>query len=161
LVDKGGFMRGIDNVVDQLKLDEGLRLMTYRDSLGHLTIGYGCNLEAHPERLAELVNGTTTQSRAESWLVLDVQEALALLHGGAPWCFDLDVVRRGALTNMTYNMGWGDGHKGLSSFKTFLALMQAEKFDAAADDMSQTLWARQVGARAIRLSIQVRTGVWQ
>jgi lysozyme len=142
----------LDNILDQLKRDEGFRLTAYPDSEGIPTIGYGHNLAAHGQ------TGITscTQQQAEAWLLEDLRTVNLQLQKFLPWVFGLDVVRRGAIQNMTFNMGI---HTMLT-FTTFLGLVKAGNYDAAAEDELHTKWARQVGARAYRLSQQMKTGVW-
>lgn len=142
----------IDNILDQLKRDEGFDLKAYPDSEGFSTIGYGHNLQAHGQ-----TNITScTEQQAEAWLLEDLQTVNLQLQKFLPWVFRLDVVRRGVIQNMAYNMGIHT----LLEFKTFLGLVQTGKYEAAADDELHTKWARQVGQRAQRLSAQMRTGIW-
>jgi lysozyme len=58
---------------------------------------------------------------------------------------------------MTFNMGVGR----LSGFKNFLAAMAAGDWKTARNEMLDSTWAKQVGARAQRLAIQIDTGAWQ
>jgi lysozyme len=53
------------------------------------------------------------------------------------------------------------GIGGLAEFKNFLAQMQAGNFASAAGAMLDSTWAREVGPRAQRLSIQLESGTWQ
>jgi lysozyme len=137
----------ISNLKDQLVRDEELRLKPYPDSVGKLTIGVGRNLSD---------KGISFQE-AQLLLANDIADATADLQAKLPWTAALDDVRKGALLNMAFNMGLG----GLLEFHDFLAKMQAGNFSGAAGAMLDSLWARQVGPRATRLSIQIQTGVWQ
>jgi lysozyme len=137
----------ISNLKDQLVRDEELRLKPYPDSVGKLTIGVGRNLSD---------KGISFQE-AQLLLANDIADATADLAAKLPWTATLDDVRKGALLNMTFNMGIG----GLLEFHDFLAKMQAGNFSGAAGAMLDSLWARQVGPRATRLSIQIQTGTWQ
>lgn len=137
----------IASLKDQLLRDEELRLKPYTDSMGKLTIGVGRNLSGKGISLQE----------AQMLLANDIAAATADLQAALPWTADLDEVRKGALLNMTFNLGIG----GLAEFRDFLGKMQAGNFAAAAGAMLDSLWARQVGARATRLSVQIQTGTWQ
>ena len=137
----------ITNLKDQLLRDEELRLKPYTDSVGKLTIGVGRNLSD---------KGISFQE-AQTLLVNDIGAALSELQSALPWTATLDDVRKGAMLNMTFNLGIG----GLLEFHDFLARMERGDFPGAAGAMLDSLWARQVGARATRLSIQIQTGVWQ
>src|SRR5271165_5977924 len=99
---------------DQLRRDEAVRLRPYKDSVGKLTIGVGRNLDDVGISLQE----------ADLLLANDVKSATVALEANFPWTMDLDEVRKGALLNMTFNMGI----RGLSGFKDFLAKMQAKDF---------------------------------
>lgn len=137
----------ISNLKDQLVRDEELRLKPYTDSVGKLTIGIGRNLTDKGVSLQE----------AYTLLANDITAAAADLQTTFPWTETLDDVRRAALVNMTFNMGI----HGLAEFRDFLEKLQAGDFSAAAGAMLDSLWARQVGPRATRLSIQIQTGEWQ
>ena len=137
----------ITNLKDQLVRDEELRLKPYTDSVGKLTIGIGRNLTD---------KGISFQE-AQGLLANDIADATADLEAKLPWTATLDDVRKGALVNMAFNLGIG----GLLEFHDFLARMQRGDFSGAAGAMLDSLWARQVGARATRLSIQIQSGVWQ
>lgn len=124
-----------------------MRLRPYKDSVGKLTIGVGRNLDDVGISLEE----------ADLLLANDIKAATVALEANFPWTMDLDDVRKGAMLNMTFNMGI----RGLSGFKDFLAKMEAKDFRGAAGAMLDSLWAKQVGARATRLSIQIEGGYWQ
>lgn len=144
---------------EQIKRDEGRRLDPYVDCCGkswrvcacavkgHLTIGYGRNLDAF---------GITPE---EAELLLDHDEArkLAAVREALPWAeSELSAPRFAVLVNMAFNMGIG----GLLAFKKMLAAVRAGDFPRAATEMLDSKWAAQVGIRANRLADQMRSGVW-
>jgi lysozyme len=141
-----------------LRGDEGLRLAAYPDPLTHAepyTIGYG-----HTGR--EVTPGLNIRvEQAEAWLSSDIARAFQLLNEHAPWWRALNDVRQDVLANMCFNMGWlsPDGRHGLGSFHTTLGLIQAGNFKAAADALAVSAWAREVGARGVRLRQMLRDGV--
>ena len=134
-------------VAAALKRDEGFRQYPYRDTRGVLTIGYGFNL--HSDGLSEV----------ESTMVLEYRVARRYLElmAALPWVKTLDEARQGVLLNMAYNLGV----HGLLEFAVTLRNVQAGDYDEAAEAMRRSQWADQVGARAQRLALQMRTGVWQ
>lgn len=134
-------------LIDQLRRDEGCRLKVYQDSLGKWTIGVGRNLEDVGISLDE----------ADLLLTNDIKNATVALESTFPWTCALDDARKGAVLNMTFNMGI----HGLGEFRDFLGKMQTGDYAGAAGAMLDSLWARQVGPRATRLSIQIQTGTWQ
>lgn len=133
------------SLLSQLKEDEGLNLKPYQDTVGKLTIGYGHNLTD---------NGISLDM-AEQLLQDDISIATRSLTSKFPWVDKLDNVRQNVLINMCFNMGI----KTLSTFTEFLALVEAGKYEEAAEDVLRTLWSRQVGNRARRLSVQLRDGI--
>ena len=149
----------ITNLRDQLKRDEGVVLHVYKDSKGIPTAGVGHNLPAHGIDLP--VGSPITQEQCDTWLDQDIAQATQDLAAKLPWTSGLDAVRKGALINMAFNMGIGDGNHGLTAFHHFLADMQSGQWEAAATAAAQSAWYTQVGARARRLCEQIRTGVWQ
>lgn len=140
-------MNMIPELTKQLTRDEGVRLKPYKDSVGKLTIGIGRNLDDVGISAVE----------ASKLLENDILKAQQNLYEALPWVEHLDEARIGVLLNMTFNMGIG----GLLKFKTTLGLIQNGKYDDAASAMLDSTWAKQIGARAIRLAQQMRIGVWQ
>jgi lysozyme len=126
--------------------DEGLRLQAYKDSVGLWTIGVG-HLLGPTQRMTEI-----TTAEAFALLEADVAEA-AYRVKGLVGTLELDAVRLRALTNMAFNLG-----NRLGEFKHFLAAVKAGDWQAAGQNMADSLWARQVGARAVRLRVMIETG---
>jgi lysozyme len=133
-------------LIAQLKIDEGLRLKAYKDTVGVWTVGYG---HAH------VAPGTVwTELQAEAQLRIDVARHNEELAGKLPWIAKLDPVRRRVLQNMAFNLGIA----GLLGFKNTLEYVRTGQYDEAANGMLASKWARQVGNRAVRLAKQMRTG---
>lgn len=142
-------------LIEQLKADEGLRLEAYLCPAGHWTIGYGHNLEAHPDPDYPPRRGTVcTLEQAEKWLVHDVADAQLALLTRYPWTNSLPDGVFAALTNLCFNMGITT----LATFVNALAAMRAHEWDAAAHHLEQSKWYTQVGKRAKRVVAQVRKG---
>lgn len=134
------------NIVDQLIRDEGEKLKPYRCTAGKLTIGVGRNLDDNGIRPIE----------SRFMLENDIAETTAELRKNLPWFDQLDDARKGVLLNMCFNLGW----PRLAQFVNTLALIKSGNYKAAAKAMLQSLWAKQVGDRAVRLSKQMETGIW-
>lgn len=137
----------IQSLIDQLRRDEGVRLHPYTDTIGKLTIGVGRNL----------TDVGISQDEADLMLANDIKSAESSLVSTLPWVDGLDVVRKAALVNMTFNLGIGS----LSKFVNFLNFMRHGDYKTASQEMLHSTWAKQVGPRAQRLSIQIESGVWQ
>lgn len=144
----------LPNLLADLRRDEGCRLEAYPDPLSGgepWTIGYG---HASPDVHKGLV---WTQTWAEEALESDAAKVCAALDKELPWWRNLDDVRQNVLANMGFNLGVAK----LLTFGTFLGFVKSGQYAHAALDMLGTAWARQVGQRARRLSLQLRTGVQQ
>jgi lysozyme len=131
----------------QLILHEGLKLYPYADTVGKLTIGVGRNLTD---------NGI---SHVEALFLLDNDielRAVADLMREAPWVAELDPVRQAVVIDMCFNLGW----PRLSQFRNTLAAIQRGDWVLAAEGMRASLWAKQVGSRAVRLRKMMLTGKW-
>lgn len=138
------------NLIDALKRDEGEILHAYPDSLGYWTIGIGVLIDTRK-------GGGITPEESSYLLQNRINILTAKLQQSLPWFAGLDQVRQDALKNMAYNMGVD----GLLKFRQTLMYMEQGNYDAAAVEMLHSVWAQQVGARAERLSIQIRTGSYQ
>lgn len=136
-----------DEFVAALKRDEGLRLKPYLDSAvpPRRTIGYGRNLDDHGISIQE----------AHELLVRDAIKAQRVAAEIVPTWLRLSDVRQNVLANMAFNLGGG----GLRKFKHLLAAIAVSDWNAAADAMIASAWYGQVGARAVRLATEMRSGV--
>jgi lysozyme len=139
-----------DDLIKQLRRDEGEILTGYQDHLGFLTIGVG--------RLIDKRKGGGITAEESAYLLNnDIDKRQADLLRTIPWIATLDPIRFGALMNMAFQMGVD----GLLGFKNTLALIREGDYATAADNMLQSLWAQQTPERAKRMSDQMRTGIWQ
>ena len=131
------------SVIDDLKRHEGFRATPYTDTTGHLTIGYGINLDAG-----------ITEEEAEMLLVHRVGKIRVALHKRLPCFSELSEARQGSLINMAFNLGID----GLMGFKQTLRYVAEGNYPAAAAQMLKSKWARQVKGRAVELSQSMRQG---
>lgn len=130
-------------LIASVKLHEGYRTRAYQDSVGVWTIGYGTNLQ-------ELEIG---EELASQWLLNKLRQAETSA-GGYPWFAGLSQPRKDAIVEMLYNLG-------LTRFDKFAKLKAAlavGDYNAASDQMLASVWAEQVGPRALRLATQIRRG---
>ena len=129
------------------KLHEGKRLRAYQDTVGVWTIGYGTNLQ-------ELEIG---EELATEWLY-DALRKAEVSAGGYPWFHGLSQPRKEVIVEMIYNLG-------LTRFDKFAKLKKAlseSNWPEASEQMLASVWAEQVGVRALRLATQMRSGArWQ
>lgn len=131
----------------QLSIDEGRRNKLYKDTAAppKLTIGVGRNIEDRGLRDDEI----------NLMLSNDIDEAAVIARLLCPVFDKLGDVRQEVLINMAFNMG----APRLAGFKKMLAAIATFNYQEAADQMEDSAWYRQVGARADRLSKAMRTGI--
>jgi len=127
----------------ELTLDEGRRSRIYVDTVGKVSGGIGRNLTDKGFRDNEI----------DLMYQNDIAETEAWLDRNLPWWRSLDPVRQRVMMNMAFNM-----QGKLLTFVDTLAAMKRGDYAAAADGMLNSLWARQVGARATRLAAMMRSG---
>ena len=141
-------MKPPDELIAQIKQDEGLRLTAYRDTLGNLSIGYG--------HTPAFEGQTITEDEANALLMQDLNEAQTQMIAALMWVSSLDIVRYCTLWNMCFNLGIGH----LLEFEHMLKACRDGNYTEAADQMANSLWAQQVKTRATQLEGQMRTGAW-
>ena len=150
----------------QLMIDEGLELFPYKDTVNLTTVGYGRNLEGKglskqelsslgldpsltKKQVIDVLTKTgITKQQALFLLDNDIREVYGQLKKALPWFESKpDVVQR-VMCNICYNIG----QAGLFKFKKTLELIRLDKYEDAAKEMMNSLWATQVKGRAVRLS---------
>lgn len=142
----------LDMLHKMIAAEEGCRLECYRDSLGHLTIGYG-----HLVREGEFDLGDKiTQERADELLERDLANARRELAIALPWTAGLEPARRAVLVSMVFQMGM----TGVGKFRDTLKAIRAGDFAAAASHMMASRWAEQTPLRAKRHAAQLKSGEW-
>ena len=133
-----------EQLVKDLKRDEGVKLFPYHCTGGKLTIGIGRNLEDR---------GITVEE-AEVLLGNDIDICIGDLVENLPWFTKLSNGRRRALVNMRFNLGMA----GLLKFKKMLTALELGAYYAAAAEALDSKWASQVGERAQRIAELIRKG---
>lgn len=136
----------LDMIERQLVRDEGLKLTPYYDSVGKLTIGVGRNLADNGIR----------ENEAMFMLRQDVRQAIEECQT-FPFFMKLNEPRQAVMVNLMFNIGM----TRLLSFKKMLAALSKLDYNEAAAEMLNSLWAKQVGPRALRLSEQMLSGEWR
>ena len=128
----------------QLTVDEDRRPRIYLDTKGKVTGGVGRNL----------TDRAFSDDEIDLMLTNDIKGVARDLDRNLPWWRQMSEARQNVLANMCFNMGIVK----LLGFAKTLTLMKAARYDAAAAEMLDSLWAKQVGARAIRLAATMRKG---
>ena len=140
-------MRDNTNIIQELIRDEGEVLHAYQDSEGFWTIGIGRMID-------ERRGGGISHEEAMQMLVSDIEKTERELSRKLISWFMLDDSRKEVLVNMAFNLGT----RGLMSFRNMISAVEEGRYTDAAREMKESLWARQVGERALRLAEKMRTG---
>ena len=127
------------DTIDQIKQDEGFRARPYQCSEGVWTIGYGTTFMLTDEAEMLLVNHLdriTRRLKQEDFYT------------------SLSLCRKSVLQQMAYQLGFD----GLLKFKKMIASLKGQDYERAAQEMLDSLWAKQTPGRAERLATQMKTG---
>ena len=124
-------------LIEELKRDEGVVLTLYKCSAGKNTIGVGRNVD----------DRGITEDESDYLLGNDIDLCVDELEDNFTWYKNLSDARQRVLVNMCFNLGL----TRLLGFKKFLAALEAEDWDRAAEEMLDSKWAVQVGPRSTRL----------
>jgi GH24 family phage-related lysozyme (muramidase) len=110
------------------------------------TVGHGftgsTTLDSRMDRI--------TSDRKLEQKILEVDSALSNV---LTWYKDASFVTKTVLINMSFNIGI----KGLLGFSNTLKFISQKNYEQAARNMTQSLWAKQVGGRAKELVERMRT----
>ena len=142
----------IDKLREEIEYDEGSVGKIYLDHLGLPTFGIGhLVLESDPEHGWE-VGTLVTKDRCNEAFDSDIENVLSDCHRLYPDFDDLPEEVQRIIANMMFNMG----RPRLSKFKGMKRGVDAKDWNAAADEMVDSKWYRQVTKRADRLVERMR-----
>jgi len=141
-----------------LRRDEGTKLFVYDDATGellkpgmtlkgHPTIGTGRALDTHGISIGE----------ANYLLVSDILGAQADAGKAFPWYQGLSDERKAVILSMLFQLGL----EGVKGFHEFLLAVEHQNWSRAAEEMKDSLWAKETPSRVERLAEQMLTGVYQ
>ena len=133
----------MNKLISMLKRHEGRRLKPYLCTADKLTIGYGRNLDG---------NGIS-EDEALYLLQNDIDACYSELNV-FNWFQELDQVRQEALVDMRFNLGL----PRFLSFKKMIARLIAKEYSQAAEEIINSLYARQVGERANEIAYMIERG---
>jgi len=142
----------IKKLREQLEIDEGVKYEIYNDHLGYATFGVGhLVLESEPESRMEI--GTSiSESRVIEAFEQDCENVLRDCDILYEDFGDLPEEAQQIIANMMFNMG----RTRLSKFKGMKRGVDSRDWDAAADEMVDSSWYKQVTNRADRLVNRMR-----
>lgn len=134
-----------NRLITHLKQKEGFRSKPYKDTTGHMTIGYGFNLDAGiSPKLAEII------------MEYQIQEFEVHLFR-FEWFNRLDEERQQVILAMAYQLGV----MNVIKFKKMIRSIESGDFEEASNQMLDSLWAKQTPARAIKMAEMMKTGVFE
>lgn len=140
------------HLIEELRFDEGVRYVPYRDTKDIPTVGVGHNLQASP--LPAGWSYPLTDAQVDTLLAQDLANVYSDLNRDLPWWVDLNDVRQRVICNMCFQLGMSK----LSGFRNTLAAMRQGNYSDAADGMLNSAWASQTPNRAKRLADLMRSG---
>jgi lysozyme len=142
----------LEQLREQLEIDEGVKYEVYNDHLGYATFGVGhLVLESDPEYGSE-IGTAVSESRVIEAFEQDCENVLRdcdILYEDFD---DLPEEAQQVIANMMFNMG----RPRLSKFKGMKRGVDSRDWNAAADEMVDSAWYRQVTNRANRLVDRIR-----
>lgn len=142
----------IDKLREELEIDEGVKHEIYLDHLGLPTFGIGHLVTEDDQEYGQEVGTEVSEERVAEVFEQDVQITLdecKILYS------DFDELPEEVqliIANMMFNMG----RPRLSQFKGMKRGVDARDWNAAADEMVDSKWYRQVTNRADRLVTRMR-----
>ena len=137
---------------EQLEIDEGVKYEVYNDHLGYATFGVGhLVLESDPE-YGDPIGAPVSESRVIEAFEQDCENVLRDCNILYEDFDDLPSEAQQVIANMMFNMG----RPRLSGFKGMKRGVDARDWNAAADEMIDSAWNRQVPKRAKRLVRRIR-----
>lgn len=144
----------LERLKRQLEIDEGRKLRVYLDHLGYPTVGIGHLIkDSSPERVQGLsVGDKITEEECHELFIQDISIAV----GDCKIIFDewdtFPSEAQEILVNMLFNLG----RPRFLTFKKMIAAVYDKDWKRAAEEMADSRWAGQVGARATRLIKRMR-----
>ena len=142
----------VEQLREQLKIDEGCVYEIYNDHLGYPTFGIGHLVrESDPEN-GSPIGTKVSEDRVADAFDDDIGIVLSDCNKLYPDFEDLPEEAQQIIANMMFNLG----RPRLSKFVGMKRGVDAKDWDSAADEMVDSRWYRQVGARADRLVNRMR-----
>ena len=135
-----------------LELDEGVKHEIYLDHLGLPTFGIGHLVREEDPEYGWDVGEPVSDDRVAEAFESDIQITIDDCEKLYPDFYELPEEAQLIIANMCFNLGY----PRLSKFKGMKAGVDARDWNAAADEMVDSRWYRQVTNRADRLVERMR-----
>ena len=137
---------------EQLEIDEGVKYEVYNDHLGYATFGVGHLVLESDEEHGSPLGTAVSESRVIEAFEQDCENVLRDCNILYEDFDDLPEEAQQVIANMMFNMG----RPRLSKFKGMKRGVDSRDWNAAADEMVDSRWYRQVPKRAKRLVRRIR-----
>ena len=142
----------MEKLREELEADEGVKYEVYNDHLGYATFGVGHLVLESDEEHGSPLGTAVSESRVIEAFEQDCENVLRDCDILYEDFADLPEEAQQIIANMMFNMGYGR----LAKFKGMKRGVDARDWDAAADEMVDSNWYRQVTNRADRLVERIR-----
>ena len=142
----------LDQLRMELEYDEGCKYEIYLDHLGLPTFGIGHLVTEDDPEHGQEVGTAVSEERVIEVFEKDVQVTIDECKKLYDDWFDLPEEAQLIIANMMFNMG----RPRLSAFKGMKRGVDARDWNAAADEMVDSKWYKQVTNRADRLVTRMR-----
>ena len=138
----GSYLQVLDGLIERLKISEGFRDRVYKDTLGIDTIGFGFAIKdlVLSEEISEII------------LKEKVEALIVRIKNKFDWFDEMPPEIQSVCVEVSYQLGL----YGFNKFKKTFAHLKEKEFKHAADEMLDSLWAKQTPNRANMLAQIVR-----
>ena len=142
----------LEKLRKQLEIDEGIKYEIYKDHLGYPTFGIGHLVTDKDPEFGKDIGTPVSKERVYQVFEKDVQIIINECDELYPDFDNLPEEVQQIIANMMFNLG----RPRLSKFKGMKRGIDEKNWNAAANEMVDSRWYRQVGARAERLVKRMR-----
>ena len=143
----------LEQLREELTEDEGCKYEIYLDHLGYPTFGIGHLVrESDPEH-GEEIGTSVSEDRVIEAFESDIETVLSDCETLYPNFDSLPEEAQLIIANMMFNLGY----PRMSKFKGMNRGVDSEDWNAAADEMVDSRWYKQVTTRANRLVERMRS----
>ena len=142
----------LEKLREELEVDEGRVDEIYNDHLGYPTFGIGHLVVEHDAEYGKEIGTYVSENRVIKVFEQDIKTVLSDCNRLYEDFEDLPEEAQRVIANMMFNMGY----TRLSKFKGMKCGVDTRDWNAAADEMVDSRWYRQVTNRARRLVERMR-----
>tara|TARA_R110002110_G_scaffold100092_1_gene255368 strand:+ start:1593 stop:2021 length:429 start_codon:yes stop_codon:yes gene_type:complete len=128
----------LEEVIENLKTEEGFSRSVYTDTLGYETIGYGRNISTTGPGI--------TEAEAEHLLENDVETTILELDRSFDWFKDKPRDVQHVMIEMCFQLGLSQ----FLRFRQMISALSESNYSEAAKEIENSKYYRQVPARAKR-----------